>query len=179
MLETILEVYEKILRLKELRRTGWMQRGIPEPESVASHSFAVTLLAVLLADIRGLDPADAARIALIHDLPESVTGDLTPQMKKDLENFDEQERAAIKELAEKLPEPAASRILNAWTRYQRRADSVARLVRDADKLEMGLQALAYVEKGYRDALEIYESALREIEDEELKRLLREAGGHLT
>ena len=44
------ELIEAIGRLKEVPRTGWLDRGIPadETESVADHSFGVALLAWLL-----------------------------------------------------------------------------------------------------------------------------------
>ncbi|MCD6235819.1 MAG: HD domain-containing protein [Thaumarchaeota archaeon] len=179
MKEAVLKVYEKILGLKRLKRTGWIQRGIPDPESVAAHSYAVALLSIILAYIRGINPADAALIALIHDLPEADTGDLTPQMKKNAENLSELELQAIKKLAEAVPEPAASKILEAWTRYREGSDAAARLVRAVDKLEMGLQALAYIRGGHPEASEIYESALKEVEDDELRSILREAAGELT
>ena len=47
MLPTLIELQ----RLKRLDRTGWTLRGLPNgTESVASHSFGVTVAAMLLAD---------------------------------------------------------------------------------------------------------------------------------
>jgi hypothetical protein len=40
---------------------------------------------------------------------------------------------------------------------------------------MGLQALDYIKSGYLGAWEIYESALKEIRDPELRELLRRLG----
>jgi len=47
MLSTLIELQ----RLKRLDRTGWTLRGLPNgTESVASHSFGVSVTAMLLAD---------------------------------------------------------------------------------------------------------------------------------
>jgi 5'-deoxynucleotidase YfbR-like HD superfamily hydrolase len=42
--------------LKRYKRTGWSQVGVPLPESVADHSFRVSVIASMLAAIEGADP---------------------------------------------------------------------------------------------------------------------------
>jgi len=37
--------------LKNLPRTGWLLRGIKNPESVADHSYRTALLSMLLGDL--------------------------------------------------------------------------------------------------------------------------------
>src|SRR5258706_12381972 len=68
--------------LKRLERTGWTLRGLPNgTESVAAHSFGVSVTAMLLADeikSRGLD-VDIERVlkmALLHDWAETRVGDM-------------------------------------------------------------------------------------------------------
>lgn len=73
-------------RLKRLRRTGWLDRGVPVElaESVADHTFRVALLSWMVAiERRGdseaaVDPSRVLLIALAHDLPEAIAGDPTP-----------------------------------------------------------------------------------------------------
>jgi len=64
--------------LKEVRRKGWVDRGVPDAESVADHSYRVALLAWALARTRGLDAERAMLIGLVHDLAEAEVGDETP-----------------------------------------------------------------------------------------------------
>src|SRR5687767_10188734 len=64
----------RISGLKFTFRTGWLDRGVPpaSTESVADHSFRMTLLAWLAA-LEGEPALDADRVlklALIHDLAE-------------------------------------------------------------------------------------------------------------
>lgn len=71
----------RIGRLKSTPRTGWLHRGIPpdQTESVADHSFRVAVLTWLASsEVEGLDRNRAIKLALLHDLAESITGDITP-----------------------------------------------------------------------------------------------------
>ena len=71
----------RIGRLKSIPRAGWLHRGVPaeQTESVADHSFRVAVLAWLAsAEIESLDRDRVIRLALLHDLAESITGDITP-----------------------------------------------------------------------------------------------------
>lgn len=180
MREALAKFYEAVLRLKRFRRTGWLRCGVREPESVAAHSYAVALLSALLADLRGLDAAEVVRMALIHDLPEAVTGDLTPdQKRRGVRRVSEKELEVIRDLAKSLPEEAASKYLQAWRDYVEGLSPAAKLVRDVDKLEMGLQALDYIRAGSKPAAEIYESALKQVRDPELRGLLEKLGKDLA
>jgi len=66
-----------------LVRTGWMQRGVPPAlgETVALHSFYAAAIALELGNVLlkmgvDVDPERAAAIAIAHDLPEVLVGDL-------------------------------------------------------------------------------------------------------
>ena len=38
-------------QLKRTARTGWAQRGVPNAENVAAHSFGVVFVALVLAQV--------------------------------------------------------------------------------------------------------------------------------
>lgn len=170
--EGLTRVYNAVLRLKGLRRAGWLKRGIKDAESVAAHSYAVALLSMIFADLMGLDSKEAMKMALIHDLPEAFIGDLTPSEKEKIGDLGEREVEVIMEIAKVLPSKVSEKLIEAWRGYSEGSSEVARLVRDVDKLEMGLQAISYIKSGYAGAWEIYESALKEIGSSELRKLLR-------
>ena len=73
MLSTLIELQ----RLKRLDRTGWTLRGLPNgTESVAAHSFGVSVTAMLLADrcvAQGVavNVEKVLRMALLHDWAET------------------------------------------------------------------------------------------------------------
>ena len=81
----MLAIARYVGNLKRIKRTGWLDRDIPEDsvESVADHSLGVALLGWACAVERQqqgqpLDPARVALLAMIHDLPEAETGDAPP-----------------------------------------------------------------------------------------------------
>jgi putative hydrolase of HD superfamily len=131
-------------KLKKVSRMGWVECGVPDSESVADHSFRVALIALVLADLKGLDALKAVRMALLHDLAEAETGDLTPTQKyTDPEGFKHAENVAIERLLEKLPGNIRGAYRAAWQEFSGTLTDEARLVRDADKLEMVIQASEY------------------------------------
>lgn len=147
-------------RLKLLPRTGWLLNGVQPCESVADHSFATALLALSLAgavnadwSAAGLDgPLDVGRVAqlaLLHDLPESVVTDL-PKRSAELLGAQAKrnaEESAMTGLIQGLAH--GQDYLALWREYADAGTPEARLVRDADKLEMVHQALQYERRGVR------------------------------
>ena len=171
------KIYQLISRLKEVKRTGWLERGIQGPESVADHSFAVTALSIILADIKGLDVAEVARMAILHDLPEAVTGDLTPKQKREkIGELKQIEENILRSIAQYMPLKTREKYLEAWRRLNENSCPEARLVKLIDKLEMGLQAAEYIKKTKnKKLLEIYQSAIESVkEDPELLDILEKA-----
>ncbi len=57
--------------LKRYSRTGWLQLGVRTPESVADHSFRVSVAASVIASLEGADPQRAAFLARWHDSQET------------------------------------------------------------------------------------------------------------
>jgi len=132
-------------KLKRTYRTGWVARGISNAESVAEHSFGVTFIALLLMEMidHPLDKNKVLTIALLHDLPEGITGDIPspavahfpPNAKRDAE------LAVLKHQLNNLPH--ADQWRDWWQEFEDRSSPEGRLVRDADKLDMLIQAYTY------------------------------------
>jgi putative hydrolase of HD superfamily len=136
-------------RLKITPRSGWAIRGVVRPENVAAHSYGVAFLSLILAEAveeeldAPLDRAKLLTIALLHDLPESRITDipypalrfLTPGAKRGAEE------QALDEMLGALPFAGAYRHL--WRDFEDRRTPEGRLVRDADRLELLIQAYVY------------------------------------
>ncbi len=89
-------------RLAHIPRTGWTDRGVPQPESVAEHVYGCWLLGHFLLPETAADATyDKQRVLqmlLLHDLPEAVTGDISRTVKKqDPSYYDELERRAAQD----------------------------------------------------------------------------------
>ena len=161
--------FAHVAALKRLPRTGWVQRGVPDPESVAAHSFGVAALAAVTASAVGADPARAVLVAVIHDVAEALTGDLTPAdgVPGDTKRRRE-EQAARRILAGVDPNGT---LMAAWLDYAERRTPEGRLVKDLDKIDMALQADAYAREGTPAAGTLRRSAERTIQTAEVRALL--------
>jgi putative hydrolase of HD superfamily len=156
--DELLALLDRAGDLKRLPRTGWLFAGVTQPESVAEHAFSATILAMNLAEAVNVDPvaealsgpldvARVVRLALLHDLGESLVTDL-PKRSADLLGADAKHRAEYDAMSAVLDGlPWAARDLDLWVEYDAAATPEARIVKDADKLEMVHQALRYEEAG--------------------------------
>ena len=157
------------LQLKELERTGWVRAGVRAPESVAAHSWGVAWLVLVLCP-KNVDLERALAMAVVHDLAEVRTGDLTPRSGVSAASKAKAEGRALREML--VGNPRAHRVHGLWSEFEERLSVEARFVRACDKLDMALQAERYAERGH-DLGEFVDSALAEL-TEPLMRAL--AGG---
>ena len=137
------------IQLKQMPRTGWLQRGVPQAENVAAHSYGVALAALALIELidEPIDVGKALSMAVLHDLPESLTSDIPSPVKRffPLEGRDsiktEIERAALTEIVGELEFGDEWKAL--WEEFVEGKSAESRLIHDADKIDMYLQAIAY------------------------------------
>lgn len=148
MSESIVRLLLHGTRLKQMPRTGWLQRGVPNPEDVAAHSYGVALTAMALAEMID-QPFIMARVlamAVLHDLPESLTSDVPSPVKRffpdEMPNIKLwMERGAMQEMTADVPFGGDWRML--WEEMSEKKTPEAQLIYDADKIDMYLQAFTY------------------------------------
>jgi putative hydrolase of HD superfamily len=146
--------------MKKLPRTGWLLAGIKDCESVADHSFRVVVIALLLGDlIDGVDRDRLLRMAVLHDLPESIVTDL-PLRAVQAMGRDAKRQAERSAWGGLLP---ANQVLDdwraVWDEFEEGVTLEARLARVADKLEMLLQAYEYERTGFRNLDDFWDGEL--------------------
>lgn len=132
---------EELLALKDVVRAGWVRVGVPDPESVAAHSWGVALLAVLLCPPE-LDRGRLLVMAVLHDLAELRVGDITPYDGVSREEKHHRERVAMEELLAFRPD-----LLAIWQEAELRESPEARFLKALDHLDLGLTARRYRERG--------------------------------
>jgi putative hydrolase of HD superfamily len=159
---------KQLLALKTTKRTGWLRAGVDPQncESVADHAFYVVLFAALFAD-DSLDRATVLEMAIVHDLAETVVGDLTPSDCPRPEKI-ERERAAMVALCRSLPN--GQRWLELWETYERQESPEAKFVRAIDRTEMAWQAALYAQEAGIDAQSFQTSAERDADATTFMRL---------
>ncbi len=145
-------------QLKRTARAGWAQRGVPNAENVAAHSYGVIFTALILAQELEID-LDMGRLlamAALHDLPEGLTTDiptpawryLPPGVKTAVE------RGAMREILGAAT--FTPQLLALWEEWREAETAESRLAHDADKLDMFIQAFVYEEQfGNRQLAEFW------------------------
>lgn len=167
------EFFKTVLKLKTVPRQGWKNKlGLQNPESVADHCYSMAAMAMVLSDIKKLDTSKVIKMALLHDLAEAITGDLTPDdiTKSKKEGI---ESSTMKKILQNLSEPLKTQYWNLWGEYQKNTTKEAQLLHQVDKLEMALQAHEYEKSGFTKAklASFFESAKIEITDSDLQKIL--------
>jgi putative hydrolases of HD superfamily len=132
-------------QLKRTPRSGWAVRGVVQGESVAAHTFGMAYTALILAPY--VDPTlDVGRLlamCLLHDLPEGMTTDIPAPAWKLLprELKTQVEDGVMRQI---IGEGAQAEALwELWREMDEGTTAVSRLVHDADKIDMYIQALIY------------------------------------
>lgn len=171
MTETTRFLYELGL-LKRYPRTGWLQLGVRTPESVADHSFRASVVASVLASAEGADPQRAAFLALWHDSQETRTTDLPHLAQRYVTTISHEQ--ITEDQVRPLPPALAGLIRAAVQEYEAGETPEARCARDADKLEMLLQAREYEAQGRRDVQPFINSALSRLGTATARQLAEEA-----
>lgn len=161
MLATLIELQ----RLKRLERTGWILRGLPNgTESVAAHSFGVSVIAMILADkikTRGfdLDLERVLKMALLHDWAETRVGDM-PRTATNYFGADIRRTAETRAFADVVAnlDGAQFNYKEIYQDYEQRESIEARLVKAADVIDLLLQAYALEHAGAKGLDEFWEVA---------------------
>jgi len=151
-LNQLVGFFHLVERLKHEKRKGWLDRGVKEAESVAEHSFRLALMAMVFAERQKLDVGRAVKMALVHDLPEAICGDVAIRIREDLQeisNKEKQEREikALEETLKFLDKGLAKEVRELWHDFEFRKTREARLVYELDRLEAIFQAQEYEARG--------------------------------
>lgn len=129
-----LEFLYEIGTLRFIQRT-WQQFLSPQFANLAEHHFRVTWLALDIAKREGVeDTGKIAKMALVHDITESRTGDVHYLSRQYVERNEElgiQDMLAGTALEEEFSQ--------LWQEYEVRETIEAKVVKDADNLDVDME----------------------------------------
>jgi putative hydrolase of HD superfamily len=163
--QAIFKFLRNVSKMKSIPRSGWVSHGISlsDVESVADHSFSTSALSILLADLETrhgmkVDVERVLRMALLHDMAESLTFDISKGYlsylgKRGDDIKSELESSAWRHLAGGLKDDGLAR---KYTRLQNEFEAgetvESRIVHSADGLDILLQVIEYRRRGYPESL---------------------------
>jgi len=176
-MEKTLNFLIEVGKLKRMPRRGWVLRGIKNPETIAAHTFRMTMMSWILCCKKKLNLNKVIKMCLIHDICEVCAGDTTPydnilpkdrrqwkrvfdkwprlSKKQKEENFlkkYKKEHEGLKKLIVSLPSDTRKEIYGLWNDYEKGLTPEGKFVRQLDRIENLLQALEYWKKEKKFAI---------------------------
>ena len=123
-------------RLKDTTRHCYTAKG--RHESVAEHSWMMTLMAFFMRDeFPDVDMDKVTRMCIIHDLGECFTGDI-PTFEKSREN-EQTEDSLLEKWVKSLPAGYAEEMLTLYAEMNARQTPEAKVYKAIDGLEALIQ----------------------------------------
>ena len=123
-------------RLKDTTRHCTSSKG--KPESVAEHSWRLSLMALLLrGEFPQLDIDRVVAMCLIHDLGECFTGDIPAFLKTETDR--EREDDLLRRWVASQPEGVSAELAALYAEMDAQETAEAKLYKALDKLEAVIQ----------------------------------------
>lgn len=151
-------------RLKTSKREGWRRFSIERGESIADHMYRMSLMTMLCppALASRVDLAKCMKMCLIHDMAESLVGDITPvdgvskpeKSRREAETMDYITNNLLGSVYGGL---AGQEIRAIWQEYEDSETLESHFVHDIDKVELLCQMIEYEKRADR-ALDLGEFA---------------------
>lgn len=136
------------LALQDLKRAGWVDRGVANPESVKEHTESLLRIAYEIKNLLIVEEQNGLFEMLeVHDWPEAIHGDevileLNPDDRKALKDVKFlNEKKALETICQDLPN--GQEIINLWLRFETSDDPAASFGRQLDKYQAIEKALEY------------------------------------
>ena len=170
----ISEFFYQIANLKTTQRSGWQSKlNLSNSESVAEHTYMMSVMAMILSDIKNLNTEKIIKMSLLHDWAESKIGDFMPDEVTNEEKSMLEDKA-MADILSILPNKIQNDYQNIWNDYSSNISLESKFVHQLDKLEMILQAKIYEkDAGYEKIKPFLTSSVDLITDADLKKILTE------
>lgn len=173
-LQNALSFYLLVTRLKERIRSGWDENHWEvrkdRLESVAEHSFGTCMLAISLDSEFKLDVDmdKVIKMLVIHELGETIIGDITPFDDVSPEEKMRMEHEAVLEVVGNLVKK--DELLSLLLEFDDQKSKEAIFANYCDKMEALIQSKVYQDYGYHANLdELQDNAI--IKDKRVKKAI--------
>ncbi|KAL3457481.1 hypothetical protein BJX64DRAFT_280573 [Aspergillus heterothallicus] len=147
-------------RLKTTKREGWRRFDINHGESISDHMYRMSVMTMLAPPSLAsrLNLPHCMKMALVHDMAESLVGDITPVDPINKTEKARREAAVMEYISKSLLRGvpggmlSGDDILAVFNEYEANETLEAQFVHDVDKMELLLQMVEY-ERSYEIDLE--------------------------
>ncbi|KAK1656974.1 HD domain-containing protein [Colletotrichum godetiae] len=143
-LDSVLGYFHLLGKLKTTKREGWRRHGIDHGESIADHCHRMAMMAMLAP--QNLDLQKCLNMSLIHDVAESIVGDITPMDAVSKTEKNRREALTMNHFRDTLG-PAGALLWDWWQEFEAGETPESKFVQDLDKIELLLQMVEYEKEG--------------------------------
>ncbi|KAI1817857.1 HD domain-containing protein [Poronia punctata] len=162
--ESPIPYFHILERLKTSKREGWRRFNIERGESISDHMYRMSLMSMVCPPTLAskLDLFKCMKMCLIHDMAESIVGDITPvdgvskpeKSRREAETMDYISKNLLGKVYGGL---AGEEIRAIWQEYEDSKTLESHYVHDIDKIELLTQMVEY-EKRANKGLDLGEFA---------------------
>lgn len=144
-------VFNLYTNASKVERTGWVESKVPNPENIVEHMYKCWLVGLLYLpdefDDAEYDKQSILQMILIHDLGETVTGDINrPEKIKNLKHYDEEENKVMHSLMFSGTYPASPNLnhyLDLWENWENKSNINYKIAKDIDNIQTIYQYCDY------------------------------------
>lgn len=166
----------RLMNLKDEKRAWVDLYGIEEGETVADHSWGVSLLVLYFSGEVDVNTEKCLKMAALHDLAEAETGDIANRLDDDDRKVSEKEKERMERKVWEEFEKKKGDFVDYWEEYSEKRTKEAKFVKDMDLIDLCLQALKYEKeerydekrtkkKGLKGLDEVFQNSRRRIQTE--------------
>lgn len=149
--------FHMLERLKTTKREGWRRFGIAHGESISDHMYRMAMISMFVPP--GLkdriDQNKCIKMCLIHDMAESLVGDITPvdgvakpeKSRREAETMDYLTKNLMSKVWGGKGAVNGEEIRAIWQEYEDSQTLDSHYVHDIDKIELLLQMIEYEKRG--------------------------------
>ncbi|KAK7927498.1 hypothetical protein PG985_004496 [Apiospora marii] len=144
-------------RLKTNKREGWRRFGIERGESISDHMYRMSLMTMFCPPelAAKIDLAKCMKMCLVHDMAESIVGDITPvdgvpKPEKSRREAETMDYIAHRLLGKVHGGVTGREIREIWQEYEDSKTLDSLFVHDIDKMELLCQMVEYEKRVGKD-----------------------------
>ncbi|EKE29603.1 MAG: hypothetical protein ACD_2C00139G0001 [uncultured bacterium (gcode 4)] len=140
-MDNLIKIFDFIQVVWNLKNTyRWCKTGDWRQESTAEHTWRLAMMAILLVrELKlDIDVEKALKIAIVHDIAESLTWDIdAAEIHKNWwqEQKNRNETEAMNSLMQMLPIELWKEIFDLWIEYEMHETQESKFIKALDKLE--------------------------------------------
>ncbi|MBU2592529.1 HD domain-containing protein [Patescibacteria group bacterium] len=161
----IVDFFFEVGTLQNMRRMHSQVLRLAE-ETIAEHSFRTAIIAMVLAELEGVDKDKAMKMGLFHDLAEARMGDANFVHKLYVK---QDEKRAYTEQLENVP--GGSEITTLLDEFNECKTKEAIVAKDADRIDQILLQREYLQNKPGDFKLWHENIAKDLQTESAKELV--------